>query len=92
MNLESERFEDDAGDVVLAPEDEVQGVDIGGQKGAQQGAGVAEGRVAVQPDKEDEIQVYGETLTPTSSLANLRAACSVYGVSTSRGKAKIFKV
>ena len=48
----------------------------------------AEGRVVVQPDKSDEVVLNGESLTVESSLVNLRAACSSYGISTSSGKAK----
>ena len=91
VNLESERFEEEAVDVVLALEDEVLGRDVEGQPADQHGAEVAEGRVVIQPEGGHEIQVNGQTLDSTISLANLRAACGVYGLSTSGGKAKLFK-
>eukprot|EP00435_Cladocopium_sp_Y103_P016278 s3391_g4.t1 len=52
---------------------------------------VGGGRVVIQPQRDDQIEVNGEILTAESSLANLRAACKSYGISTSGGKAKVFK-
>lgn len=83
---------DDPGeDVMLAPEDEVQGADIDAPHQDQQGQQVGEAQIVVRPAKDDEIVVNGKTLTPnSSSLASLRAPCSTYGISTSNSRAKCF--
>ena len=91
VDLQGERFEEEAEDLILAPEDGVQDAGDGEIHQADPAEQQAEGRVVVQPDKSDEIVVNGESLTVESSLANLRAACSSYGISTSGGKAKIFR-
>ena len=91
VDLQGERFEEEAEDLILAPEDGVQDAGEGEIHQVDPAEQQAEGRVVVQPDKSDEIVVNGESLTVESSLANLRAACSSYGISTSGGKAKIFR-
>ena len=45
----------------------------------------------VQPQRDDQVEVNGEILTAESSLANLRAACRTYGISTSGSKTKVFR-
>ena len=80
--------------LLLAPEDDIQGIDIdvdAQQQQEIQGQDVSEGRVVVEPQKEDSILVSGEMLTVQSTLAKLRAACATYGISSSGSKAKCFK-
>ena len=60
------------------------------QEVAEQGHEVGETQVIVRPTRDDEVIVNGVTLTCNDTLANLRAACSSYGLSTSGGKAKCF--
>ena len=94
MNENAERFDDEPDGALLAPEDDIQGIDIevdAQQQDGVQGQDIAEGRVVVEPQREDSILVSGEMLTINSALANLRAACATYGISSSGSKAKCFK-
>ena len=89
-----EQFEskDDPGDEVLvAPEDEIQGAEIAAQDvGMHEGREVGEAHVVVRPARDDEVIVDGITLTSKSSLASLRAGCRSYGISTSGSEVKYF--
>ena len=73
--MELEREQHVAGDVgPLAPEDEVAGVDIGGE--VQPDAGQAiEGQLVYAPDRGDHLNVNGTELFPHTALATLREAC-----------------
>ena len=66
-------------------------VDIPDESMQVQGADIPEGRVAIQPTAEDEVNVNGTVLRESSSLAALRAGCSFYSFSTSGSKSKCFK-
>ena len=66
-------------------------VDIPDESMQVQGAEIPEGRVAIQPTAEDEVNVNGTILRESSSLAALRAGCSFYSLSTSGSKSKCFK-
>ena len=80
-NENAERFDDEPDGALLAPEDDIQGIDIevdAQQQGGVQGQDIAEGRVVVEPQKEDSTLVSGEMLTINSALANLRAACATW--------------
>eukprot|EP00435_Cladocopium_sp_Y103_P017592 s705_g4.t1 len=70
MDLQGERHEDDGENVLLAPEDNVPGADIVAQPAEDQRE-VGGGRVVIQPQRDDQIEVNGEILTAESSLANL---------------------
>ena len=80
MELQGEHHEDDGENVLLAPEDGVQGVGDVAQPDDVAGQELGGGRIVVQPQRDDQIEVNGETLTAESSLANLRAACRTYGI------------
>ena len=56
-----------------------------------QGADVPEGQTAVRPDSDEEINVNGIVLKPTSGLAALRAGCQFYNLSQSGSKLKYFQ-
>lgn len=91
MELQAEHHEDDGENVLLAPEDDVQVVRDVAQPADDQAQELGGGRIVVQPQRDDQIEVNGETLTAESSLANLRAACRTYGISTSGSKSKVFR-
>ena len=73
--------DDPADEVLLAPDDDVVGVDIVGRAAADQCEEVGEASVVIKPANDDEVIVNGVTLTCKSSVATLRAACSAYGIS-----------
>ena len=91
MELQAEHHDDDGENVLLAPEDDVQGVGDVAQPADVPAQELGGGRIVVQPQRDDQIEVNGETLTAESSLANLRAACRTYGISTSGSKSKVFR-
>eukprot|EP00435_Cladocopium_sp_Y103_P016694 s2953_g4.t1 len=88
--LQGERHEDEGDMILVAPEDDVQVVEDAPEQ-AVDGQEVGGGRIVVGPQTEEKIEVDGVTLTAESSLANLRAACKSYGISTSGSKTKVFK-
>ena len=86
-----ESKEDPGDEVLVALDDEIQGIEIAAQDvGMHEGREVAKAHVVVRPAKDDEVFVGGITLTAESSLASLRAACNSYGISTSGSKLKCF--
>ena len=89
--MELEREQHAAGDVApLAPEDEVAGVDIGGE--VQPDAGQAiEGQLVYAPDRGDHLNVNGTELFPHTALVTLREACAFFNLSQSGGKDRWFK-
>ena len=90
-NQPFEAHEDPGEALVIAPDDEVQGIEIDVPvQHAPEGRQVGDAHVVVRPARDDEIVVNGITLTAESSLASLRAACSTYGISQSGGKARCF--
>ena len=91
MELQAKHHEDDGENVLLATEDDVQDVGDVAQPDDVAGQELGGGRIVVQPQRDDQIEVNGETLTAESSLANLRAACRTYGISTSGSKIKVFR-
>ena len=90
VQLEFEQERHDEGEIApLAPEDEVAGMDIGGD--VQHDAGQAVEGQLVYADRGDHLNVNGIELFPTSALANLREACAFYSLSQSGGKERCFK-
>ena len=71
--------------------EDVEDVEIPADDMPVEGQEIPEGRIVVQPSPEDEVNVNGTILHPTSSLAALRAGCSHYQISTSGSKAKCFQ-
>ena len=84
MELEHEQHA--AGDIApLATEDEVAGVDIGGE--VQHDAGQAiEGQLVYSPDRGDHLNFNGTELFPHTALVTLREACAFFNLSQSGGK------
>ena len=89
--MELEREQHAAGDVApLAPEDELAGVDIGGE--VQPDAGQAiEGQLVYAPDRGDHLNVNGTELFPHTALATSREACAFFNLSQSGGKDRCLK-
>ena len=56
--------------------EDVEDVEIPADDMPVEGQEIPEGRIVVQPSPEDEVNVNGTILHPTSSLAALRAGCS----------------
>ena len=69
----------------------LEDVDIPADDMPVEGRDIPEGRIVIQPSPEDEVNVNGAILRPTSSLAALRAGCSHYQISSSGSKAKCFQ-
>ena len=84
MELEHEQHA--AGDIApLATEDEVAGVDIGGE--VQHDACQAiEGQLVYSPDRGDHLNFNGTELFPHTALVTLREACAFFNLSQSGGK------
>ena len=84
VQLEFEQERHDEGEIApLAPEDEVAGMDIGGD--VQHDAGQAVEGQLVYADRGDHLNVNGIELFPTSALANLREACAFYSLEGREG-------
>eukprot|EP00435_Cladocopium_sp_Y103_P013965 s1844_g3.t1 len=80
-----------ASEVTTAPEDEVVGLEIEDGDAGSGGADVPlEGRILFEPSPTDMVLVNGVELTPSSTLAALKAGCKYYSLSTSGSKAKCF--
>ena len=82
----SSNVDDESAEGMMAPEDEVQGVEIPPER-----AKLPVGAYVIQPFDEDKLVVNGVELTRVSKLADLRAACTHYNLSTSGGKHKCYK-
>ena len=83
--------QDGPSDMMVSPDDQIEGVEIEVEQ-VQQGAQVPlEGRVVVQPSPTDMVLVNGVELTVDSSLRSLRAGLSFNGLSTSGSKQKCFE-
>ena len=77
----------------IAPEDEVQGLDIGNQDSlmpSADGREIPADRVVVNAADFEKVIVNGVELTAESSLAALRSGCNFYGISQSGGKMKCY--
>ena len=79
----AERNEHAMGEIDVAPEDEIVGVDIDGNVDAQGAEITPQGRLVVVPSPTDKVMVDGVELTAESSLQALRTALSSKGLSTS---------
>ena len=87
----AERDEHAMGEIDVAPEDEIVGLDIDGNVDAQGAEITQQGRLVVVPSPTDKVLVDGVELTAESSLQSLRTALGSKGLSTSGSKQKCFK-
>lgn len=74
-----------------ALQDDDQDVDIGGDELQAEGQEIPEGQIVVRADPDDEINVNGSKLKPSSALAALRAACTFYNISSSGSRLRCFQ-
>ena len=94
--VEHERGRYEEGEIApVAPEDEVAGMDIGGEAHADAGQAI-EGQLVFAPNRGDHLNVNGIELFPASALVSLREACSFYDSMVchsleSGGKERCFK-
>ena len=75
----------------LAPDDEVQGVDIEVDEQGGEGQQVPHGHLVLAPERGDHLNVNGVELFRDSALATLRQGCAFYGLSQSGAKERCFK-
>ena len=87
--VEHERF--DAGDIGIAPEDEVRGQDIGDGVIAEGAEVPQHGKLVAVPSPTDKVLIDGVELNASSSLQALRTALTGLGISTSGSKQKCFE-
>ena len=76
-------------DIIVAPEDDVLGIEIGGASSVEGAQVPLEGRIVMSPS--DMVLVNGAELNAEIALRPLRAALSFYGLSTSGSREKCFK-
>ena len=79
---------------LMAPEDEIVGEDIDGQRelvAIPEGRQVLADGVVMDAADFEKVVVNGVELTVSSSLAALRSGCSFYGISQSGGKQKCYR-
>ena len=78
-------------DIMVAPEDEVLGIEIGDASSVEGAQVPLEERIVMSPSPTDMVLVNGVELNAESALRPLRAALSFYGLSTSGSREKCFK-
>ena len=84
VDAEPQQFPVVADDADVDIEESFEAADV-------QVADVPEGQIVVRPDSDEEINVNGTVLKPTSGLAALRAGCQFYNLSQSGSKLKCFQ-
>ena len=84
VDAEPQQFPVVADDADVDIEESFEAADV-------QGADVPGGQSVVRPDSDEEINVNGIVLKPTSGLAALRARCQFYNLSQSGSKLKFFQ-
>ena len=77
--------DDESAEGMMAPEDELQGVEIPPAR-----AELPVGAYVIQPFDDDKLVVNGVELTRVSKLTDMRAACTRYNLSNSGGKDKCY--
>eukprot|EP00435_Cladocopium_sp_Y103_P044674 s1582_g12.t1 len=84
IDVEPQQFPVVADDDDVEIEPALESVDV-------EGADVPEGQIVVRPSSDEEINVNGTVLKPSSALAALRAGCQFYNLSTSGSKQRCFQ-